>query len=292
MLAQVIDGRALAQEVVEGVKAGMPALPRPPGLAVILAGDDPASHVYVNGKVKLAREIGFNAEVILLTADTTEERVLAEVAALNDRDEIDGILVQLPLPTPINTLRVMAAIDPAKDVDGLHALNAGRVSQGAGGLIPCTPLGCMKIIKSIVPDLTGSHAVVIGSSNIVGKPMAALLLEERVTVTQTHIHTRDTQFICRGADILVSAVGKPGLVRGDWIKPRAVVIDVGTTRVAKPEGGCRIMGDVAFDEALPVAGAITPVPGGVGPMTIACLMENTLRAAQARLESMTPAEAA
>jgi methylenetetrahydrofolate dehydrogenase (NADP+)/methenyltetrahydrofolate cyclohydrolase len=292
MLAQVIDGRALARGVVDGVKGGMASLPRVPGLAVILAGDDPASHVYVNGKVKLAREIGFAAEVILLPAETTEERVLAEVAALNARDEIDGILVQLPLPRDINTLRVMAAIDPAKDVDGLHALNAGRLSQGSGGLIPCTPLGCLKIIKSIVPDLTGSHAVVIGSSNIVGKPMAALLLEERATVTQTHIHTRDTQFICRGADILVSAVGKPGLVRGDWIKPRAVVIDVGTTRIAKPEGGHRIVGDVAFDEAIKVAGAITPVPGGVGPMTIACLMENTLRAAQVRLEGLAPAQAA
>jgi methylenetetrahydrofolate dehydrogenase (NADP+)/methenyltetrahydrofolate cyclohydrolase len=270
----------------------MKSLPRAPGLAVILAGDDPASHVYVNGKVKLAREVGFAAEVVLLPANTTEERVLAEVAALNARDEIDGILVQLPLPRDINTLRVMAAIDPAKDVDGLHALNAGRLSQGSQGLIPCTPLGCLKIIKSIVPDLTGSHAVVIGSSNIVGKPMAALLLEERATVTQTHIHTRDTQFICRGADILVSAVGKPGLVRGDWIKPRAVVIDVGTTRIAKPEGGYRIVGDVAFDEALKVAGAITPVPGGVGPMTIACLMENTLRAAQVRLEGLAPAQAA
>jgi methylenetetrahydrofolate dehydrogenase (NADP+)/methenyltetrahydrofolate cyclohydrolase len=285
MLAEVVDGRALARKVVEDVRAGMASLDRAPGLAVILAGDDPASHVYVNGKVKRAREIGFNAEVILLPADTTEDRVLAEIAALNARDEIDGILVQLPLPDGINTLRVMAAVDPAKDVDGLHALNAGRLSQGSGGLIPCTPLGCMKIIRSLVPDLTGSHAVVIGSSNIVGKPMAALLLDARATVTQTHIHTRDTQFICRGADILVSAVGKPGLVRGDWIKPRAIVIDVGTTRVAKPEGGHRIVGDVAFEEALHVAGAITPVPGGVGPMTIACLMENTLTAARARAEA-------
>jgi methylenetetrahydrofolate dehydrogenase (NADP+)/methenyltetrahydrofolate cyclohydrolase len=217
-----------------------------------------------------------------LPAEATEDMVLAEVAALNQRDEIDGILVQLPLPKHINTLRVMAAIDPAKDVDGLHALNAGLLSQGAEGLIPCTPLGCMKIIKSVIPDLTGSHAVVIGSSNIVGKPMAALLLEERATVTQTHIHTRDTQFICRGADVLVSGVGKPGLVRGSWIKPRAVVIDVGTTRVPRPEGGYRIVGDVAFDEAVKVAGAITPVPGGVGPMTIACLMENTVKAAKAR----------
>ncbi|WP_199560117.1 bifunctional 5,10-methylenetetrahydrofolate dehydrogenase/5,10-methenyltetrahydrofolate cyclohydrolase [Sphingomonas psychrotolerans] len=292
MLAETIDGRALARAVVEQVKAGMVALDRAPGLAVILAGEDPASHVYVNGKVKLAREIGFAAEVILLPADTSEDRVLAEIARLNARDEIDGILVQLPLPAAINTLRVMAAVDPEKDVDGLHALNAGRLSQGSGGLIPCTPLGCMKIIKSLVPDLTGSHAVVIGSSNIVGKPMAALLLEEHATVTQAHVHTRDTQFICRGADIVVSAVGKPGLVRGDWIKPRAVVIDVGTTRVAKPEGGYRIVGDVAFDEARHVAGAITPVPGGVGPMTIACLMENTLTAACARAEARRLAAAA
>ena len=282
MRAEIINGRALAQKVVDEVKAELPKLRRMPGLAVILAGDDPASHVYVNGKIKLARDIGFVAEVLFLPADVSEERVLAEVAALNARDEIDGILVQLPLPVQVNTLRVMAAVDPAKDVDGLHALNAGKLSQGDGALIPCTPLGCLKIIRSLVPDLTGSHAVVIGSSNIVGKPMAALLLEARATVTQTHIHTRDTQFICRGADILVSAVGKPGLVRGDWIKPRAVVIDVGTTRVPKPEGGYGIVGDVVFAEAVEVAGAITPVPGGVGPMTIACLMENTLKAARLR----------
>ena len=282
MRAEIINGRALAQKVVDEVKAELPKLRRMPGLAVILAGDDPASHVYVNGKIKLARDIGFVAEVLFLPADVSEERVLAEVAALNARDEIDGILVQLPLPVQVNTLRVMAAVDPAKDVDGLHALNAGKLSQGDGALIPCTPLGCLKIIRSLVPDLTGSHAVVIGSSNIVGKPMAALLLEARATVTQTHIHTRDTQFICRGADILVSAVGKPGRVRGDWIKPRAVVIDVGTTRVPKPEGGYGIVGDVVFAEAVEVAGAITPVPGGVGPMTIACLMENTLKAARLR----------
>jgi len=282
MRAEIINGRALAQKVVDEVKAELPKLRRIPGLAVILAGDDPASHVYVNAKTKLAREVGFLAEVHILPADVAEERVLAEVAALNARDEIDGILVQLPLPVQVNTLRVMAAVDPAKDVDGLHALNAGKLSQGEGALIPCTPLGCLKIIRSLVPDLTGSHAVVIGSSNIVGKPMAALLLEARATVTQTHIHTRDTQFICRGADILVSAVGKPGLVRGDWIKPRAVVIDVGTTRVPKTEGGYSLVGDVVFDEAVNVAGAITPVPGGVGPMTIACLMENTLKAARLR----------
>jgi methylenetetrahydrofolate dehydrogenase (NADP+)/methenyltetrahydrofolate cyclohydrolase len=283
MTAEIIDGRALARQVVDQVREQLPSLPRAPGLAVVLAGDDPASHIYVNSKAKMARELGFVAEVILLPASVSEGEVLAEVARLNQRDEIDGILVQLPLPEGVSTLRVMAAIDPAKDVDGLHALNAGRLSQGSDGLIPCTPLGCLRIIKSVVPDLTGSHAVVIGSSNIVGKPMAALLLEERATVTMTHIHTRDTQFICRGADILVSGVGKPGLVRGDWIKPRAVVIDVGTTRVANPDGGYRVVGDVAFDEAVKVAGAITPVPGGVGPMTIACLIENTLKAAKSRL---------
>jgi len=283
MTAEVIDGRALARKVTDAVRAALPDLPRAPGLAVILAGDDPASHIYVQGKVKLARDLGFVAEVILLPADTGEARVLEEVAALNGRDEIDGILVQLPLPQGINTLRVMAAVDPAKDVDGLHALNAGRLAQGTDALIPCTPLGCLRIIKSVIPDLTGANAVVIGSSNIVGKPMAALLLEERATVTTTHIHTRDTQFICRGADILVSAVGRPGLVRGPWIKPRALVVDVGTTRVAKEGGGYRVVGDVQFEEAVQVAGAITPVPGGVGPMTIACLMENTLTAARRRL---------
>ena len=287
MTAELIDGRLLARGVIDAVREQMRTLPRRPGLAVVLAGDDPASHIYVNSKAKLARELGFLAEVKFLPANASEAEVLAEVlaevAALNGRDEIDGILVQLPLPTGTNTLRVMAAIDPAKDVDGLHAINAGRLLQGSDALIPCTPLGCLRIIKSVIRDLTGSHAVVVGSSNIVGKPMAALLLEERATVTMTHIHTRDTQFICRGADILVSGVGKPGLIRGDWIKPRAVVIDVGTTRVAKPDGGYRVAGDVVFEEAIEVAGAITPVPGGVGPMTIACLMENTLKAAIARM---------
>ncbi|MBC2778610.1 bifunctional 5,10-methylenetetrahydrofolate dehydrogenase/5,10-methenyltetrahydrofolate cyclohydrolase [Parasphingopyxis marina] len=282
MTAQIIDGRALARKVLEDVGKGAAQLARRPGLAVIIAGDDPASHVYVRNKVRRAEELGFLTETIQLPDDIDEGAVLDEVATLNARDEIDGILVQLPLPEHVNTLRVMAAVDPAKDVDGLHALNAGRLTQGSGGLIPCTPSGCMKLIQSIIPDLTGFHAVVIGSSNIVGKPMAALLLEAKATVTQTHIHTRDTRFIARGADILISAVGRPGLVRGDWIKPRAIVIDVGTTRVPKVEGGYRIVGDVDFEEARDVAGAITPVPGGVGPMTIACLMENTLNAALVR----------
>lgn len=283
MQAEVIDGRRLAREVTDAVAVEVATMSRKPGLAVIIVGDDPASHLYVRNKVRTAERVGFKSETIRLPADTSEADVLGRVAWLNGREDIDGILVQLPLPPQLNTLRVMAAVDPGKDVDGLHALNAGRLTQGSRALIPCTPMGCLKIIKSVIPDLTGCHAVVIGASNIVGKPMAALLLEENATVTQTHIHTRDTQFICRGADILVSAVGKPGLVRGAWIKPRAVVIDVGTSRVEQPDGTVLTKGDVDFDEAVKVAGAITPVPGGVGPMTIACLMENTLIAARARI---------
>ena len=283
MQAEVIDGRRLAREVTDAVAAEVARLPRKPGLAVIIVGDDPASHLYVRNKVRTAERVGFHSETIRLPADTSEADVLGRINWLNSREDIDGILVQLPLPPQMNTLRVMATVDPGKDVDGLHALNAGRLTQGSQALIPCTPMGCLKIIKSVIPDLTGCHAVVIGASNIVGKPMAALLLEENATVTQTHIHTRDTQFICRGADILVSAVGKPGLVRGTWIKPRAVVIDVGTTRVEQADGTVLTKGDVEFDEAIKVAGAITPVPGGVGPMTIACLMENTLIAAKSRI---------
>lgn len=283
MTAAIIDGHHHAQTLLDTVVAELAQLPRAPGLAVVLVGDDPASHIYVRGKVAMASRLGLRGEAEILPDSVTEAELLAVIAGLNARDDIDGILVQLPLPAHITTLRIMAAIDPAKDVDGLHALNAGRLLHGADALVPCTPLGCLKLIKSLVPDLTGRHAVVIGSSNIVGKPMAALLLDERATVTQTHVHTRDIQFICRGADILVSAVGKPGLVRGDWIKPRAIVIDVGTTRVARPDGGHDTRGDVAFNEAVKVAGAITPVPRGVGPMTIACLMENTVKAAKARL---------
>lgn len=283
MMAEIIDGKRLAAEVTRSLRNELAELPRRPGLAVILVGDDPASHLYVGSKTRAAAELGLNGEIRAFAVDTPEAAVLAEVAVLNAREDIDGILIQLPLPAHINTLRVMAAVDPTKDVDGLHALNAGRLTQGSDGLIPCTPLGCLKIIKSVIPDITGAHAVVIGSSNIVGKPMASLLLAERATVTQAHIHTRDTAFVCRGADILVSAVGKPGLVRANWVKPRAVVIDVGTTRVPRPDGSQRVVGDVAFDEVKDVAGALTPVPGGVGPMTIACLMENTVRAAKRRL---------
>ena len=281
MSAKIIDGRQLADGVVSAAVAKSSLLARRPGLGVIIVGDDPASHIYVRGKKKRAEEAGFLAEVIALSADTSERRVLEVVETLNQREEIDGILVQLPLPDHISTLRVMAAVDPAKDVDGLHTLNAGKLVQGSDGLIPCTPLGCMTIIKSILPDLTGAHAVVIGNSNIVGKPMAALLLAEWATVVQTHIHTRDIEAICQSADILVTAVGKPGLVRGSWIRPGSVVIDVGTTRVPTGDGHFRVLGDVAFDEAVPIAGAITPVPGGVGPMTIACLLSNTVKASTA-----------
>jgi methylenetetrahydrofolate dehydrogenase (NADP+)/methenyltetrahydrofolate cyclohydrolase len=282
MSATIIDGRKLADQVVAAAIKKASILPRRPGLGVVIVGDDPASHIYVRGKKKRAEEAGFLAEVIALPADTSERHVLDIVDSLNNRDDIDGILVQLPLPDHISTLRVMAAVDPSKDVDGLHTLNAGKLVQGSDGLIPCTPLGCMTIIKSVLPDLTGAHAVVIGNSNIVGKPMAALLLAEWATVVQTHIHTRDIATICQSADVLVTAVGKPGLVRGSWIRPGSVVIDVGTTRVPTGDGHFRVRGDVAFDEAVQIAGAITPVPGGVGPMTIACLLENTVKASTTR----------
>lgn len=291
MTAAIIDGRKQAQVLLDQilldtVASGLGDRTPPPGLAAVLAGDDPASHIYVRSKIRTAQKLGLRGETEFLPADVSEAELLGVIAALNAREDIDGILVQLPLPSHIDALRVMSAIDPAKDVDGLHALNAGRLLHGADGLVPCTPLGCLRLIKSVAPDLTGCHAVVVGTSNVVGKPMAALLLEEHATVTQTHVHTRDLACICREADILVSAVGKPGLVRGDWIKPQAIVIDVGTTRVAMPDGGHEVRGDVVFEEAVHVAGAITPVPRGVGPMTIACLMENTVKAARARARGL------
>jgi methylenetetrahydrofolate dehydrogenase (NADP+)/methenyltetrahydrofolate cyclohydrolase len=284
--ALVLDGPLLAREVMAEAAAGAALLARPPGLGVILVGDDAASEVYVRRKLARAAEAGFHSLLRRLPDGASEAEVLAEVAALNADEAIDGVLVQLPLPAQVNTLRVMAAIDPGKDVDGLHALNAGLLSQGGEGLQPCTPLGCMRLIKTVCPDLTGMNAVVLGASNIVGKPMAAMLLAERATVTLAHVHTRDTPFVCRGADILVTAVGRPGLVRGDWIKPRAIVIDVGINRIERPDGSRAIVGDVEFETASRVAGAITPVPGGVGPMTVACLMSNTLRAATARQRAL------
>lgn len=282
MSAKVIDGRKLADQVVALAVSQAAGLSRRPGLGVVIVGEDAASHIYVRAKQRRAQDAGFVTEVVKLSSDATEHEVLEVVERFNAEGHIDGILVQLPLPDHVNTLRVMAAVDPGKDVDGLHTLNAGKLVQGDDGLIPCTPLGCLMIIKSLLPDLTGAHAVVIGSSNIVGKPMASLLLAERATVVQTHVYTRDTEMICRSADVLVTAVGKPGLVRGSWIKPGSIVIDVGTTRVATEVGTYKVLGDVAFDEAVEVAGAITPVPGGVGPMTIACLLANTVKAAATR----------
>lgn len=286
--AHRIDGKAFAENLrgkVAEVAASFEARAgRKAGLAVVLVGDDPASQIYVRNKGKQTVECGMNSYEHLLPDATPEADLLALVDTLNKDPAVDGILVQLPLPGHMDEQKVIAAIDPDKDVDGFHVINSGRLSVGLPGFVPCTPLGCLMLLKDRLGSLSGLDAVVIGRSNIVGKPMAALLLAEHSTVTLCHIHTRGTQFVCRGADIIVSAVGKPGLVRGDWIKPRAVVIDVGTTRVPDGKGGFKLKGDVEFDEAVKVAGAITPVPGGVGPMTIACLMENTLTAAIARRE--------
>ena len=281
MTARVIDGKAAAATLraavgveVERFRA---ATGRAPGLAVVLVGEDPASAVYVRSKGKATIEAGMASFEPKLAAYTSEADLLALVERLNADAAVDGILVQLPLPAQIDAARVLATIDPAKDVDGFHVENAGRLAVGADALVPCTPLGCLHLLKSELGDLTGLDAVVIGRSNIVGKPMAMLLLGESATVTIAHSRTRDLPALVRRADIVVAAVGRPEMVRGDWIKPGATVIDVGINRV---DG--KLVGDVAFAEAAEVAGAITPVPGGVGPMTIAVLLRNTLVAAHAR----------
>lgn len=249
-----------------------------PGLAVVLVGDDPASAVYVRAKDRAAAAAGIAARTLRHPADLTEADLLRVVAGLNADPEVDGILVQLPLPPGIRARAVIEAIDPAKDVDGLHPMNAGRLAAGTPVMVPCTPLGVMRLLADVGARLSGARAVVIGRSGLVGRPMASLLTAADATVVVAHSRTVDLAGECRRADVLVSAMGKPGFVRGDWIKPGAIVIDVGTTRLA--DGG--LGGDVAFDEAVTVAGAITPVPGGVGPMTIACLLENTLIAARRR----------
>jgi methylenetetrahydrofolate dehydrogenase (NADP+)/methenyltetrahydrofolate cyclohydrolase len=264
-------GEAVARLADEGAR---------PGLAVVLVGEDPASQIYVRSKVRQTVEAGMRSFDHTLPASTTEAELLALVARLNADPQVDGILVQLPLPPQINAQKVIEAIDPAKDVDGFHPINAGRLLTGVPGFVPCTPLGCLLLIKSVRRDIAGLEAVVIGRSNIVGKPMSQLLLGQSCTVTTAHSRTQDLPEVCRRADLLVAAVGRPELVRGDWVKPGAVVIDVGVNRVAGSEPGTsRIVGDVAFHEAAEVASAITPVPGGVGPMTIACLLRNTLEAA-------------
>jgi methylenetetrahydrofolate dehydrogenase (NADP+)/methenyltetrahydrofolate cyclohydrolase len=286
--AQIIDGKAVAASVRADVAAGVAALKAShgivPGLAVVLVGEDPASQIYVRNKRRQTIETGMRSIEHKLSADTSQADLLALVEQLNTDDEIHGILVQLPLPGHIDEKRIIAAITPAKDVDGFHPINVGRLSSGDNALVPCTPSGSIILLKSVLPDLSGLNAVIVGRSNIVGKPMAQLLLRENCTVTIAHSRTRDLPQVVRAADIVIAAVGRPEMIKGDWIKPGAIVIDVGINRVPGAEPGkTRLVGDVAFDEAASVAAAITPVPGGVGPMTIACLLKNTLEAAQTSL---------
>jgi methylenetetrahydrofolate dehydrogenase (NADP+)/methenyltetrahydrofolate cyclohydrolase len=284
--ADLIDGKAFAAGLRGRVATAAAELKArhgmTPGLAVVLVGEDPASQVYVRSKGRQTLEAGMHSFEHKLDATTDQATLLAKVAELNADPAVHGILVQLPLPPQIDTQTVIAALDPNKDVDGFHVINAGRLMTGGRGaeapLVPCTPLGCLMLLKDRLGDLSGLNAVVVGRSNIVGKPMAQLLLAESCTVTIAHSRTRDLPAVCRGADILVAAVGRPEMVRGDWVKPGATVIDVGINRI-DGGGGTRLVGDVAFEEAAAVAGAITPVPGGVGPMTIAVLLANTVTAA-------------
>ncbi len=281
MSATIIDGKAFAAglraRIADGVTAFRAKAGRAPGLAVVLVGEDPASNVYVRSKGKATREAGMESIEHRLPADVPAEDLLALVATLNADPTIDGILVQLPLPKHIDEQAVIAAIDPDKDVDGFHPINAGRLATGLAGFVPCTPLGCVMLLKSVLPSLSGLEAVVVGRSNIVGKPMAQLLLRESCTVTVVHSRTKDVPAHIRRADIVVAAVGIPEMIEGDWLKPGATVIDVGINRT---DAG--LVGDVDFASAVEVAGAITPVPGGVGPMTIACLLRNTLVSAGRR----------
>ena len=287
--AKLIDGKAFAAGLRERVAAGVAELVASgvskPGLATVLVGADPASQVYVRSKGKLAAELGMASQDHRLPEETTEDELLAVIASLNADSSINGILVQLPLPRHIDTARILLAIDPAKDVDGFHPLNVGRLGSIASGApldfpVPCTPLGVSMLLQDALGSMAGLHAVVVGRSNLVGRPVAQLLLRADCTVTVTHSRTRDLPGLCRQADILVVAIGKKEFVRGDWIKPGAAVIDVGINRIPAADGKTRLVGDVAFAEALPVAGHLTPVPGGVGPMTVACLMFNTLQAAR------------
>ena len=280
--ARIIDGKALAASLRERVAAQVAALDGTvrPGLAVVLVGEDPASAVYVRSKNRETQAAGMASFQHSLPADTGEAELLALVASLNRDPAVHGILVQLPLPDGIDSAKVLRAIDPAKDVDGFHPENVGALWTGAPALAPCTPRGCMTMLAEVHPDgLVGKRAVVVGRSNIVGKPMAALLLAQHCTVTLAHSRTPDLPDVCRGADILVAAVGRARMIEGDWVKRGATVIDVGINRVPVEEGRTRLVGDVDFAGASEVAGAITPVPGGVGPMTIACLLANTVTAA-------------
>ncbi|MCC6949417.1 MAG: bifunctional methylenetetrahydrofolate dehydrogenase/methenyltetrahydrofolate cyclohydrolase FolD [Bradyrhizobiaceae bacterium] len=294
MTAKILDGKAIAADVrakvADEAKRIAPKLDRVPGLATVLVGEDPASEVYVRSKARATVEAGLASFQHQLQADTAEAELLALVRELNADPAVDGILVQLPLPAQIDARRVLDAIDPAKDVDGFHPVNAGRLATGLPALAPCTPIGCIILAKQVHASLAGLEAVVFGRSNIVGRPLAQLLLQENATVTIAHSHTKNAAAVSRRADLLCVAIGKPELVRGDWIKPGATVIDVGINRVpGSAPGKTKIVGDVAYGEAAKVAGAITPVPGGVGPMTIACLLVNTLRAACARAGLEPPA---
>jgi methylenetetrahydrofolate dehydrogenase (NADP+)/methenyltetrahydrofolate cyclohydrolase len=286
MTAKRIDGKAAAAAIRERVAAGVAdfaqRMGRAPGLATVLVGEDPASGVYVRSKNRATAEAGMVSFAHNLPDTISQEELLDLVGELNTDERVDGILVQLPLPKQIDPGRVIATIEPAKDVDGFNVANAGLLATGQDSLVPCTPLGCLHLLKTELGSIAGLNAVVLGRSNIVGKPMAMLLLGENATVTIAHSKTRDLPEVVRRADILVAAVGRPEMVRGEWIKPGATVIDVGINRIPTDDGKGRLVGDVAYDEAVEVAGAITPVPGGVGPMTIAMLMRNTLVAAHRR----------
>ena len=292
MSARIVDGKGMAAALRARVAAEVARLAAEhgvtPGIAVVQVGAEPSSQVYVRSKGKAVSEAGMRAIDRTLPVQTSEADLLAVIAGLNSDASVHGILVQLPLPKQIDAHNIISAIDPAKDVDGFHPLNVGRLARGLPALAPCTPLGCVMLAKSVHASLEGLEAVVVGRSNIVGKPVMQLLLAENATVTVAHSRTRDLPGVCRRADLLIAAIGKPELVRGDWIKPGATVIDVGINRV-QVDGQPRIVGDVAFEEVAQVAGAITPVPGGVGPMTIACLLLNTLRATCAALRLPCPA---
>lgn len=282
--ASIIDGKAIARELRERTAARVVALKDRhglvPGLAVVLVGDDPASRVYVRNKGRATVEAGMESFEFRMAASAGQDELLARIKALNADTRVNGILVQLPLPAGIDEKVVIDAIDPAKDVDCFHVVNAGALATGQEAMIPCTPLGCRLLLRRQLGSdgMRGAEAVIVGRSNIVGKPMAQLLLEDHCTVTVAHSRTRDLPAVVRRADIVVAAVGRPEMVRGDWIKPGAVVVDVGINRVAAEDGKAGLVGDVCFDEAVEVAAAITPVPGGVGPMTIACLLDNTVTA--------------
>ncbi|ABA03747.1 5,10-methylenetetrahydrofolate dehydrogenase (NADP+) / methenyltetrahydrofolate cyclohydrolase [Nitrobacter winogradskyi Nb-255] len=283
MAASIIDGKVIAADLRARVAGEVTRIKRDhgltPGLAVVLVGNDPASEVYVRNKHKQTQAAGMASFEHMLPADVAQADVLALIAELNADPAVHGILVQLPLPKGLDTEAIIAAIDPAKDVDGLHPHNAGRLAGGLSALSPCTPLGCIILTKSVHASLEGLDAIVIGRSNLVGRPLVQLLLNENATVTIAHSRSRNLPELCRRADLVYAAVGRAEMVRGDWLKPGATVIDVGITRVPAAEGKTRLIGDVAFDEAMQVAGAVTPVPGGVGQMTVACLLVNTLRAA-------------